>query len=219
LRCAITLLLSASAFAASVRGTVEVNHASKAVRGNADVVVWLTPVSAQVTVAPTRARLTQQDKRFIPHVLAVPVGTEIEFPNKDPFFHNVFSIYRGKPFDLGLYESGRSRSVRFDHPGVSYIFCNIHPEMSAVVVALTTPYFAITKSDGSFELPNVPSGNYRMQMFYERASASELESAAQDVQVVNDSAPLKLQLQSSDTPDHHLNKYGERYAPEKRDKY
>ena len=133
------------------RGRVDVVHRSKRNSGSSEVVVWLTgaPV-ASVTATTAPARLTQRDKRFSPHVLAVRVGTEIEFPNQDPFFHDVFSIYRGKPFDLGLYESGSSRKVRFSQPGVSYIFCNIHPEMSAAVVALSTPYFAVTSSDGSF---------------------------------------------------------------------
>ena len=125
------------------RGRVEVVHSSKHKSSSADVVVWLTPAQPIETPPPTQlARLVQKDKRFLPHVVAIRVGSEIEFPNQDPFFHDVFSIYRGKPFDLGLYESGSSRKVRFSQPGVSYIFCNIHPEMSAAVIAVPTPYFA-----------------------------------------------------------------------------
>jgi len=89
-------------------------------------------------------RLIQKDKMFTPHLLVVPIGSQVEFPNQDPFFHNVFSLFNGKRFDLGLYESGTSRSVRFDREGVSYIFCNIHPEMGAIVLALNTPYYGIS---------------------------------------------------------------------------
>jgi hypothetical protein len=81
-------------------------------------------------------RLVQKNKSFEPHILVIPAGSMVEFPNHDPFFHNVFSLFEGKRFDLGLYEAGTSRMVRFDRPGISYIFCNIHPEMSAVIITL-----------------------------------------------------------------------------------
>ena len=81
-------------------------------------------------------------------MLVVPAGSLVEFPNRDPFFHNVFSLFEGKRFDLGLYEAGTTRTVRFDRPGISYIFCNIHPEMSAVIITVSTPLYAIAKEDG-----------------------------------------------------------------------
>src|SRR5712691_7032145 len=118
----------------------------------------------------------QKNKRFVPHVLAATLGTEIEFPNQDPFFHNVFSIYEGKPFDLGLYESGTARKVRFTQPGVSYIFCNIHPEMSATVLVLRTRYFAVSARDGSFQISHLPSGRYKLEVWYDLASKPELTS-------------------------------------------
>ena len=79
---------------------------------------------------------------FTPHLLVVPVGATVAFPNADPFFHNVFSLFDGKRFDLGLYEAGSSRNVHFERKGISYIFCNIHPQMAAIVIALTTPLWA-----------------------------------------------------------------------------
>src|ERR1035438_1745365 len=106
-------------------------------------VVWLTPVEGggvQLDPPPpaqTHARLVQKNKSFEPHLLVVPAGSMVEFPNRDPFFHNVFSLFEGKRFDLGLYEAGTTRTVRFDRPGISYIFCNIHPEMSAVIIMST----------------------------------------------------------------------------------
>src|SRR6266496_895518 len=116
-----------------------------------------------------RFRLIQQRKRFEPHLLVVAVGSTVEFPNLDPFFHNVFSLFEGKRFDLGLYEAGSIRNVSFDRPGISYIFCNIHAEMSAVVIAVPTPYYAISSVKGEIVLANVPVGRYAMHVWYETA--------------------------------------------------
>jgi plastocyanin len=202
------------------RGRVEVVHRSKHKMGSGDVVIWLTPVQpAGTTRSAPVARLVQKDKRFSPHVVAIRVGSEIEFPNQDPFFHDVFSIYRGKPFDLGLYESGTSRKVRFSQPGVSYIFCNIHPEMSAAVVAVPTPYFAITAADGSFQISHLPPGHYKMEFWYELASEPELSTLAKDVEVGTSGPPILVTLHSSDIPGQHLNKYGQEYPAEKPKSY
>ena len=105
----------------------------------------------------------------------------VEFPNRDPFFHNVFSLFEGKRFDLGLYEAGTTRSVHFDHAGVSYIFCNIHPEMSAAVIALKTPYYAISNAAGSLSIPDVPPGRYQMQVWYEGSSPEALKRLTREI--------------------------------------
>lgn len=202
------------------RGRVDVIHRSRNKSGSADVVVWLTPMRPGETAPPARvARLVQKDKRFSPHVIAIQVGSEIEFPNQDPFFHDVFSIYRGKPFDLGLYESGMSRKVHFSQPGVSYIFCNIHPEMSAAVVAVATPYFAVTAVDGSFQISHMAPGHYKMEIWHELTSESELAGLARDVEVAAGSAAVVVTLHSSDISAPHLNKYGQDYSPEKSKSY
>lgn len=204
----------------TVRGTVAVVHRSSHKSGSGDVVVWLTPARAvEVPISTTSARLVQKDKRFSPHVIAVRVGTEIEFPNQDPFFHDVFSIYRGKPFDLGLYESGTARKVKFSQPGVSYIFCNIHPEMSAAVMALSTPYFAVTSMDGNFQIAHVPAGHYKVEFWYESASDAELASLIRDLDVGSDSAPIAATLHSSDLPPQHLDKYGQEYSKDRTQSY
>ena len=210
-------LLGTSVLAQEVTlyGRVEVVHRSKHKSGSSDVVVWLTPVGAGISsIAAPPARLVQKEKRFSPHVIAVRVGTEIEFPNQDPFFHDVFSIYRGKPFDLGLYESGTTRKVRFSQVGVSYIFCNIHPEMSAAVVAVPTPYFALTNGDGTFQISHLQPGHYKIGFWYEMASETELASLSRDIEVSLENPPFAITLQSSDVPVQHLNKYGQEYAPE-----
>jgi plastocyanin len=208
-----------SAQDATVRGTVNVLHHSKTDSGSSDVVVWLTGTKETPSPGPT-ARLLQKNKQFTPHVLAVTVGTEIEFPNQDPFFHDVFSIYHGKPFDLGLYESGQVRRVRFSEPGVSYIFCNIHPEMSAAVIALTTPHFAITAPEGSFQIRHVPPGQYKLGVWYELAPDSELTSLSRDIEVASgDNTVGTITVHSSDVPHEHLNKYGEPYPHDEPSKY
>jgi plastocyanin len=223
IRLAVCILAACACLAAqdvSFRGRVDVVHRSKRKSGSADVVVWLTPLRPSENPNPTHvARLIQKDKRFSPHVTAIRVGSEIEFPNQDPFFHDVFSIYRGKPFDLGLYESGSSRKVRFSQPGVSYIFCNIHPEMSAAVVAVPTPYFAVTGGDGSFQIGHLPPGRYKMEFWYELASEGELASLAQTVEISADVAPTSVTLRSSDISAPHFNKYGQEYSPEKPKSY
>ena len=202
------------------RGRVDVIHRSKHKSGSSEVVVWLTPAQPQVAPPPEPlARLIQKDKRFSPHVIAVRVGSEIDFPNRDPFFHDVFSIYRGKPFDLGLYESGTSRKVRFSQIGVSYIFCNIHPEMSAAVVAVPTPYFAVTAADGSFQIGRLAPGKYKMEFWYELASEAELAALAQSVDIGAGGAPVVVTLHSSDVSAPHFNKYGQEYSPEKPKSY
>ena len=222
--CLVALIFSSCGTVAAqdviVRGKVTVVHRSNHKAGNGDVVVWITPSRPVDSAnAPGVVRLIQKDKRFSPHVVAVRVGTEIEFPNQDPFFHDVFSIYRGKPFDLGLYESGTARRVRFSQPGVSYIFCNIHPDMSAAVVALSTPYYAVTSSDGSFQINHVPAGRYKMEFWYESASDAELASLVRDLDIVSDTTLVAVTLHSSDLPPQHLDKYGQEYSKDKQSNY
>jgi plastocyanin len=220
---ALVLLLSSllTAQDTTVRGVVSVLHHSRSESASADVVVWLTNTRTSDAISPgPAARLLQKDKRFTPHMLAVPVGTAIEFPNQDPFFHDVFSIYHGKPFDLGLYESGVVRKVRFTQPGVSYIFCNIHPQMSAVVIALSTPHFAVSARNGSFRIPNLRPGQYKLGVWYELASESELASLVHDVEIdAGDNLLPVLTLHASDAPPEHLNKYGEPYPLNKPSRY
>ncbi|HST11410.1 MAG TPA: hypothetical protein VLL05_13620 [Terriglobales bacterium] len=204
----------------TVRGTVSVLHAKREF-SNADVVVSLTATGAREPAAPgPMARLLQKDKRFTPHVVTVTVGTAIEFPNRDPFFHDVFSLYHGKPFDLGLYESGSARSVRFTKAGVSYIFCTIHPDMSAVVVALPTPYFAQSARDGTFHIEHVPPGKYKLEVWYELATATELASLSREIEISSTSTVLPaMTLHASNSHSDHLNKYGEPYPVDKTSKY
>ena len=124
------------------------------------MVVSLEPVGG--TAKPGRetrhAQMIQKNKTFTPHVLAMEVGTTVDFPNLDPIFHNAFSTYNGQLFDVGLYPPGSSKSVQFGRVGVVRVFCNIHAAMSAVIVVLNTPYFDTTKSDGRFEIHECSAG-------------------------------------------------------------
>jgi len=182
-----------------------------------NVVVWLTPVGAApaAAVAPKQPlRLTQHNKSFEPHVLVVPVGAVVQFPNRDPFFHNVFSLFEGKRFDLGLYEAGSTRNVSFDRPGISYIFCNIHAEMSAVVIALETPYFGISNRKGEIVIPNVPSGRYVMRTWYETALPQTLDAMNREINVTESSSTLGImEIAAGPAATAHKNKYGMDYEP------
>jgi plastocyanin len=190
------------------------------------VVVWLTPLdSSENMVLPAapqqRFLLTQKNKQFSPHLLVVPVGASVEFPNLDPFFHNVFSLFNGRRFDLGLYEAGSRRSVRFDHDGVSYIFCNIHPEMGAVIVSLSTPYYTISDRQGSASLDNVPPGEYELNVWSENVLPADLMAAKQRIHVGSQSlhlAPVTLS-QTPSSLDGHLNKFGEAYKTPEQNPY
>jgi plastocyanin len=192
----------------------------------ANVVVWLVPLKTD-TVSPampsrrTVYRLIQKDKMFTPHLLVVPTGSQVEFPNQDPFFHNVFSLFNGKRFDLGLYESGTSRSVRFDREGVSYIFCNIHPEMGAIVLSLSTPYYGISAEDGGVVLHEVPPGSYRLNVWSEKGKLESQSSVDKIVQVSNVPVHLgDIPLQSTtDALANHKNKFGEDYQVNRDPKY
>src|SRR5215469_340357 len=143
---------------------------SPAIHRSVPAVVWLEPMGDTLVLSFTpqgHYTLLQKNRTFIPHLQVVPVGSVVQFPNDDPFFHNVFSLFDGKRFDLGLYEAGSSKSVAFSREGVSYIFCNIHPEMSAVVLTLSTRLFAVADPSNSFRLLEVPPGDYELHVWIE----------------------------------------------------
>jgi plastocyanin len=125
-------------------------------------VVYLDPAPRAAFDArdEPRARLDQRNETFVPHVLAVVAGTTVDFPNNDRTYHNVFSLSKTKTFDLGRYAAGRSKSVRFDKPGIVRVFCDIHSHMSAYILVFAHRYFAVTGEDGRYRIENVPPGTY-----------------------------------------------------------
>jgi plastocyanin len=202
----------------TVTGRLELaRKRSAATPDSSNGVVWLTRIGEEID-APTsntglKQQLVQKNKSFNPHLIVVQVGSSVVFPNKDPFFHNVFSLFEGKRFDLGLYEAGGSRAVVFDREGISYIFCNIHPEMSAVVVSLKTPYYGISDARGTVAIPDVPLGRYELHVWHERAIPESLDAQVHTISVTDDAhsfGTLRIAEQPTATLP-HKNKYGQDY--------
>ena len=220
----LALLFGPLAFAkeSTVSARVELTRAGGRGKGlqSGNVVFWLSPVGTPPAPLPAvmpnmaNPRLTQHNKSFEPHLLVVPVGSEVEFPNRDPFFHNVFSLFDGKRFDLGLYEAGSTRMVRFEKPGISYIFCNIHAEMSAVVIALNTPYYGISNQRGDLVISHVPFGRYTLHVWYETGLPDALNSMTREITISDDTSSLGVfNIPATSLPTAHQNKYGKDYEP------
>jgi plastocyanin len=203
------------------QGAAKPEKPAKTTTGASEIVVWLKPLDPGTgsdsadALTHRKVQLVQHNKTFQPHVLVVPVGTVVDFPNRDPFFHNVFSLFDGKRFDLGLYEAGASNSVRFDRLGVSFLFCNIHPEMSAVVVAVDTPYYGLSDRKGTVTIQNVPDGKYELHVWYERSLPEDVKNLTRTVIVSSASRDLGT-INVPENPSftsEHKNKYGQDYTP------
>ena len=207
------LLLTAWGQNSTVTAKVRIVSTGKSKPSAAGSVLWLEPVVPVARIGePPLFTVVQKDKTFDPHILVVPKGARVAFPNFDPFFHNVFSMFDGRRFDLGLYEAGASRTVAFPRTGVCYIFCNIHPEMSAVVVVVDTPHYAVANQAGQVSIPNVPSGRYRLNVWSERARASQ-GTYPREVPVFAVSTDLGeiVLTDSGQLSVTHKNKYGGEY--------
>jgi hypothetical protein len=189
-------------------------------RDYSGVVVWLEPTGAKAELPPPRVfTMMQKGKRFQPHVLAIPIGSTVDFPNFDPIFHNAFSNFAGQPFDTGLYRPGSTQRVQFRRDGVVRVFCNIHSSMSAVILVLRTPYMAITKADGSYTIAGVEPGEYRFHVWHERASPGTLAKLEKTVRI--NAAPVEEAIihisESGYLEIPHRNKYDREYPPEPSD--
>ena len=133
-----------------------------------NVVVYLKGVTFRGTLPPARAELRQQDETFLPHLVAIGKGSFVDFPNGDPFYHNVFSLSGAAAFDLGRYPQGETRTRRFEKAGLVKVFCHIHSHMSATILVLDHPYFTMPETDGTFQLRGVPPGDYTIAGWHER---------------------------------------------------
>jgi hypothetical protein len=202
----------------------QVGKKSNGIRNTVDasnIVIWLTPLDSDVA-KPTASlpdrpmpQIIQMNKSFDPHVVVIQVGTKVQFPNKDPFLHNVFSLFDGRRFDLGFYEAGSSKTVQFSRPGVSFIFCNIHPEMSGAIVAVDSPYFGISDRTGRVIIPHVPDGRYQLNVWYERSLPENLKAAGRII-TFSSAARQPESVRVVENPNftsEHKNKYGEDYVP------
>ena len=192
---------------------------SRKLRDLSNIVIWLKPLDFSTTkaVAPAKhhPQVVQKNKTFEPHLLVVPAGSTVDFPNHDPFFHNVFSLFDGKRFDLGLYESGAVNSVHFDKPGISFLFCNIHPEMNAVIVAVDSPYFSVSDKTGGVSIPDIPQGRFELHVWDERSSAESLRHLTRTIEISSSSTKLETIAipESQEPPMTHKDIYGQDYAP------
>ena len=192
--------------------------------GHRPAVIWLKPVDPAadtLPIRPGRFTLVQKNKMFSPHMLVIPVGSVVNFPNADPFFHNVFSLFNGRRFDLGLYEAGTSKEVIFSREGVSYIFCNIHPEMSAVVLALSTPLYAVADSSRKFIIREVPPGEYELHVWIEGTPQPALDRLTRQIRIragISNSADIDAS-NSPPSSSQHLNKFGKPYDRDSKPAY
>ena len=206
---ALSLFLWAtSAAAGPVSGVVQTTVRAGATATQA--VVFAEPLDRPATPKGVKASLMQKDKSFSPDLLGVPVGSTIDFPNADSIFHNVFSLSPPGPFDLGLYRAGASRTRVFSAPATYRVFCNIHPQMTAVVVVVPTSFVTVTGKDGSFSL-ELPPGTYRLTAISGRAAPTvrEISVPASGLRVDGlalDERPFR------DEP--HKNKFGKEYPRE-----
>ena len=203
------LCVAAPALAGTVNGRVEVKEkGGRPATDLSDVVVWIDGARAKLPPA-ARARVVMKGKAFTPHVVAIPVGGTVDFPNEDPIFHNVFSVSGDNRFDLDLYKRPKSGSWTFQNPGIARVYCNIHPQMSAVVVVRDNPYFVKAGEDGSFAIEGVPAGRYTLRAWHERAGDGQLEvsiptEGTVGAQLLLDASTFKR------TP--HKNKFGKDYS-------
>jgi len=182
-----------------------------------DVVIWLEPLDAAGRPGgAATVPIVMSERRYTPKVRLVSVGSTVEFPNQDPFRHNVFSKAGPTEFDLGLYDRGEVRRVRVAAPGVYPIFCNIHARMVAFVVAAPTAWSAQAEASGRFAIPGVPAGRYRLRTWHNRGGEQtrEVEVPAEglsNVSIALDARTYRFVQ--------HRNKFGKPYPPDGPDRY
>lgn len=172
----------------------------------AQAVVFAEPLDRAAPTGPGKAAIQHKNKTFLPHVIGVPAGSTVAFPNDDPIFHNAFSLSQPEPFDMGLYRAGESKQRVFGKPGVYYVFCNIHPQMAAFVVVTGTPYVTVAAPDGTWRL-DLPPGRYRVTALSERAAPVSVDLALSGAAIA---AGLRLD-ESAFVATPHLNKFGKPY--------
>jgi plastocyanin len=198
----LALCLPGPAMAGGISGTVKV----KGLRSPANILVYLTKAPpAFVDLSKTKFIMDQQNLTFLPHILPIPVGATIHFPNNDKVDHNVFSLSRTKPFNLGSYKTGETKTVLFDKPGIVEVRCDVHAEMAAYIMVMKNPYFSVTDAKGRFEMPDtnylkeygftglmdIPPGKYFIKTRHEK-----LKTIKQAVVVPKDGTTL-IQLELS----------------------
>ncbi len=214
---AASFLLAAPLTAASVTGKISLVARRGQSPVPAETLVWIEPVAGRAPrVTPRTYSITTRGKTLVPHVLAIPVGSTVVFPNDDPISHNLFSLSSNNAFDLGLYRKGAGKSQKFSAPGVVNVYCNVHPNMSAVIHVLGSPYFSFADASGAFSIANVPPGRYRLVAWNEQGGESETPI---EISGSASPAPVMVTLDSHNyRATQHMDKAGKPYkAPSSRE--
>lgn len=204
-------LAAVSAAAAPLNGRVSFNLSRGQKPVTNETLVWLEPVSGVRNIrraAPVTVTMTTRGKMLLPHVLAIPVGSTVNFPNEDPISHNLFSLSSPNQFDLGLYRAGAGKSHTFTAPGVVNVYCNVHSNMSSVIHVLSSPYYTFADANGNFSFNDVPSGRYDVMAWNEMGGTSRTPvdigaGAAPPLSLVLDARGYKSVQ--------HANKFGKTY--------
>lgn len=176
-----------------------------------ETLVWLDSAGKAPKKPGSTFALATRSKTFLPHVLAVPAGSTVTFPNEDPITHNLFSLTPGNTFDLGLYRKGSGKTHKFEAPGLVNVYCNIHPNMSAVVHVMSTPYYGFADANGNYSF-DVPAGKYRVTAWNEQGG-----TATSEIDVQTDGKVAGATLLTIDGRNfravQHTNKTGQAYKP------
>ena len=177
-----------------------------------ETLIWLEPAAGARVArrAPESTQMVTRNKTLVPHVLAIPVGSTVTFPNNDPISHNLFSLSSANAFDLGLYRRGAGKSEKFDTPGIVNVYCNVHPNMSAVIHVMSTPYYGFVDPTGRYAF-DVPPGRYRLIAWNEQGGMTE---TTVDVGTGAVATPIALTIDTRNfRGTDHLNKVGKPYQP------
>jgi len=191
----------------SIAGKVSITEADGKPSIGAEVVVYV--VGFAEPASTTVVSVAQKGRKFVPDLVAITVGEKVEFPNGDPFLHNVFSQSTARKFDLGSFKKGETKQKEFPSPGVIDVYCNIHPEMAATILVLPNRRHTRTKPDGTFVLEGVPTGTWTVFAYTRRATRP---ASSKVIVLAEGETTINLALQRGAEPE-HLNKYGEKYRP------
>lgn len=206
----------------TVSGQVTLSESGSSVRRDVEhAVVYLEPTNRDSRIdraggGPSAVSIIMRDRQFSPRIQIVRAGGSVDFPNQDPFSHNVFSNTSLGAFDLGLYRRGTTRAATFPRVGVYAIYCNIHSSMVSFVVAVPTAAFARVRADGRFTMQDVPAGSYLLHVWHERApeAVEKLDVSAAGIRALSVTLDTRGFVATL-----HLNKFGQPYAPARADRY
>lgn len=206
----LMILCAGPLAAASVAGKVVLLRKGAPLADASNAIVWIADARDGTAPSSRRGEMKSENKKFAPRAIVVARGAQVEFPNVDAIYHNVFSVSGGNRFDLGLYRSGASKSKRFDETGLVRVYCNIHPQMVGFVMVVDSGYAAVTGPDGSFRFDGVPAGTRVVKVWHEEAGESEVPVTIRG----GSDAPVAIRLDVTNfKPQLHKNKYGKDYPP------